>query len=122
MCIAVKAESVVQVKLEDVLRSWLGSFMEKLPLADSIEEISIDPETGRPVAVWNIGSDAEPKMKRGRIHISCKDVVMYDAIVNLLELASMPNGDKKFLDSIGFFGDSSMDDEAQQEEEDKSEG
>ena len=122
MCIAVKAESVVQVKLEDVLRSWLGGFMEKLPLADSIEEISIDPETGRPVAVWNIGSEAEPKMKRGRIHISCKDVVMYDAIVNLLELASMPNGDKKFLDSIGFFGDSSTDDEAQQEEEDKGEG
>ena len=122
MCIAVKAESIVQVKLEDVLRSWLGSFMEKLPLPDSIEEISIDQETGKPIAVWNIGSEVEPKMKRGRIHISCKDVVMYDAIVNLLELASMPNGDKKFLDSIGFFGDSSTDDEAQQEEEDKSEG
>ena len=99
--IGVKAQTVVQVELADVLQSWIDNFLQKLPLAELIEELTIDPQSGQPTATWNLGTDEEPSMHAGTVDVSCKDVVLYSLITNLLEVCQMPNSDKKFMSELG---------------------
>ncbi len=53
MQIGVKAQTMVQVEMSDVLQAWLDNVLSELPMPDLIEELSIDPETKRPMATWN---------------------------------------------------------------------
>ena len=101
MTLTVQAQTAVNVELEDVIQAWVSGFLEDLPMIDSITEISIDPETKRPTAVWNLGSDEEPSYHTGNIDVTCKEVVLYSIMTKLLDVLEMPSSDKKFIQELG---------------------
>ena len=101
MLVPVKGETVVEVSMQEVLQQWKDGFLSRLPLPDAIEEISIDPKSGKAVASWNIGSTEDPEIHTGRIHVSCKEVVIYEIVSNLLEIMDLPDSDKKFIKELG---------------------
>ena len=100
MQIGVKAQTMVQVKMSDVLQAWLDNFLSELPMPDLIEELSIDPETKRPMATWNLGTEEEPSLHVGSVDVSCKDVIMYGMVAELLGICEMPSSDKAFLAAL----------------------
>lgn len=101
MLVPVKAETIVEVSLKEVLQQWMQGFLSSLPLSEAIEEISIDPDSGKAMATWNIGSAEDPELRAGRIHASCKEVVIYEIVSNLLEIMDLPDSDKKFIKELG---------------------
>ena len=99
--LTVKAQTFVDVDLESVIQAWMNDFLEKLPMMDSIVEITIDPETKRPTAVWDLGSDDKPSYHAGNIDVSCKDVILYSIMTQLLDILALPDADRKFIQELG---------------------
>ena len=109
MLVSVKGETAVEVSLKDVLQEWSNKFLSRLPLSDAIEEVEIDPESGKAVAKWNIGTIEDPCIHTGRIHVSCKEVVIYEIVTNLLAVMELPDSDKKFIEELGLNQEDSVD-------------
>ena len=98
---SVEAQAYVKVDLKKVLEGWIDEFVSKLPMPDGIDDIFIDPETKLPSASWNFGTEEEPFVEIGSIDASCKDVVVYEMVKNLLYVLSMPDSDREFLVESG---------------------
>jgi len=107
MIVPVEAKSYVKVELKDVLEGWIEEFVSKLPMPDGIDDIFIDPETKLPSASWNFGTEEEPFVEIGSIDASCKDVVVYEMVKNLLYVLSMPDSDREFLLESGIIDEES---------------
>lgn len=107
MMVPVEAKSYVKVELKDVLEGWIEEFVSKLPLPDGIDDVFIDPKTRKASASWNFGTEEEPFIEIGSIDASCKDVVVYEMVKNLLYVLSMSDSDREFLVESGIVDEES---------------
>ena len=98
---SVEAQAYVKVDLKKVIEGWIEEFVSKLPMPDGIDDIFIDPKTRKASASWNFGTEENPFVEIGSISASCKDVVVYEMVKNLLYVLSMSDSDSKFLVESG---------------------